>query len=120
MQERMEQEALEEMRAQRAEREKAELEAKRQEAEKQRKEQEEAKRRRDAEYAKMMAEYKKKEAVEVTDDGKKDETVMLTPTKPLAVPEAVPAQEKAEPTVTVVSDEGLSHSYPKRDFKPEK
>merc|ERR1719199_1827402 len=66
-----------------------------------------------------MAEYKKKEAeketVEVTDDGEKDEKVTVSATEKLAVP----AEKKAEPMVTVTSDEGMSHSYPKRDFKPE-
>merc|ERR1719155_35250 len=60
-----------------------------------------------------MAEYKK-EKVQVTDDGAKDETVEVSATKPLAVPAA-----PAEPMVTVTSDEGMEHSYPKRDFKPE-
>merc|ERR1719313_3120174 len=110
MQERMQEEALKELRAQRMERA---AEAKRQE-------EDAAKRRRDAEYAKMMAEYKKQEAVQVTDDGKKEETVMVTPSKPLAVPSAAPVAAKEEPMVTVTSDEGLSHSYPKRDFTPEK
>merc|ERR1719240_1172381 len=109
----MQEEALKELRAQRMEREKRAAEAKRQE-------EEAAKRRRDAEYAKMMAEYKKQEAVQVTDDGKKEETVMVTPSKPLAVPSAAPVAAKEEPMVTVTSDEGLSHSYPKRDFTPEK
>merc|ERR1719201_619885 len=41
-----------------------------------------------------------------------DETVEVSSTKPLEVP-------SAEPMVTVTSDEGMEHSYPKRDFKPE-
>merc|ERR1719359_2829113 len=53
----------------------------------------------------MMAEYAAKEQVEtVTDDGAKKETVMVTPTAPL---------------ITVTSEEGLTHSYPQRSFKPE-
>merc|ERR1719252_225044 len=59
------------------------------------------------EYQKAKEE-KKVEKVQVTDDGAKDETVEVSPTKPLD-----------EPKVTVTSEEGMTHSYPKRDFKPE-
>ena len=45
-----------------------------------------------------------KEAVTVTDDGAKKETVMVTPTAPL---------------ITVAGDAGMTHSYPQRTFKPE-
>jgi hypothetical protein len=114
-QERAEHEALQEMRAERIERQRQEAEAKRKQEELRAKEAAEAKRNREAEYAKMMAEYQKKETVEVTDDGEKDEKVEVSATKPLAVPTA----PKAEPMVTVTSDEGLTHSYPQRDFKPE-
>merc|ERR1719247_3028056 len=110
MQERMEKEALAEVRAQREAKAKAAAEAKREEEALRAKEAEDAKLRREAEYKKMMAEYKK-EKVQVTDDGAKDETVEVSETKPLEVP--------AAPVVTVTSDEGMSHSYPKRDFKPE-
>merc|ERR1719331_572366 len=110
MQERMEQEALAEIRAQREAKAKAEAEAQRKAAELK---EQEAKLRREEEYKKMMAEYKK-EKVQVTDDGAKEETVEVSATKPLAVPAA-----PAEPMVTVTSDEGMEHSYPKRDFKPE-
>merc|ERR1719191_2618370 len=113
MQERMEKEALEEIRAQREEKAKAAALAQRKEAERVAKEAEDAKLRREAEYKKMMEEYQK-EKVQVTDDGEKDETIEVSSTKPLGVPAA-----PAEPVVTVTSDEGLSHSYPKRDFKPE-
>merc|ERR1719387_7835 len=60
----------------------------------------------------MMAEYQKKETVKVVDDGKKEETVEVTATKPLTVP-------TEKPMVTVTSNEGIEHSYPKRDFTPE-
>jgi hypothetical protein len=119
MQERMEKEALEEIKAQRLAKAKAEAEAKRKEELRAAKEAEDAKLRREAEYKAMMAEYEKakeekKETVHVTDDGKKDETVEVSPTKPLAVP-------SVEPMVTVTSsDEAMTHSYPKRDFTPEK
>merc|ERR1719352_601705 len=106
----MEKEALAEVRVQREAKAKAAAEAKREEEALRAKEAEEAKLRREAEYKKMMAEYKK-EKVQVTDDGAKDETVEVSETKPLEVP--------AAPVVTVTSDEGMSHSYPKRDFKPE-
>merc|ERR1719191_2273442 len=110
----MEKEALEEIRAQRAAKAKAEAIAQRKEAELRAKEAEDANKRREAEYKKMMEEYqkakeeKKVEKVQVTDDGAKDETVEVSPTKPLD-----------EPKVTVTSEEGMTHSYPKRDFKPE-
>merc|ERR1719353_2556364 len=59
----------------------------------------EAELRRKEEYAKMMAEYKEKETLKVVTDA---------------------AAPLAEPMVTVTSEEkGMSHSYPKRDFKPE-
>merc|ERR1719352_375409 len=65
----------------------------------------EAKARRDAEFAQAMAEIASaKEAVTVTDDGAKKETVMVTPTAPL---------------ITVAGDAGMTHSYPQRTFKPE-
>merc|ERR1719258_1024692 len=60
-----------------------------------------------------MKEYQLKEKVTVTDDGAKEETVTVSPSKPLAAPKT------EEPLVTVTSDEGLTHSYPQRSFKPE-
>merc|ERR1719181_1489999 len=50
----------------------------------------------------MMAQYK--EAVTVTDDGEKKETIMVPPSAPM---------------ITVTNDEGMTHSYPQRSFKPE-
>merc|ERR1719281_1346704 len=77
--------------------------------ERERKQAEEARLRREAEYAKMMAEYQRKE----TDKA-----------EPLQIPpmdlDLVMEEKEEKPMVTVTSDEGLSHSYPQRDFKPEK
>merc|ERR1719331_1919641 len=118
LQARMEQEALQSVRAQRLAKQKAEAEAKRAEAELRAKEAEAAKERREVEYKEMMSEYEKKEIVHVTDDGAEwyEAASEVSKTEPLAVP-AVPAV--AEPVVTVTTDEGMAHSYPKRDFKPE-
>merc|ERR1719271_1026797 len=94
-QERREREALEELRAEKLARERAAQKAAAAEA----------KARRDAEFAQAMAEIASaKEAVTVTDDGAKKETVMVTPTAPL---------------ITVAGDAGMTHSYPQRTFKPE-
>merc|ERR1719261_1982144 len=60
--------------------------------------------REEEEAEEMRRQYAAMEKVTVTDDGAKKETVMVTPTAPM---------------ITVTSDEGLSHSYPQRSFKPE-
>merc|ERR1719171_976431 len=59
---------------------------------------EDAKMFREAEYAEMMGKYT------VANDAEKKEAVMDTPTAPL---------------ITVTNDEGMTHSYPQRSFKPE-
>merc|ERR1719240_2175640 len=120
MQARMEQEALQEIRAERLAKQKAEAEAKRKEAELRAKEAADAKERRAVEYKEMMSEYEKKEIVHVTDDGAEwYETVAVSKTQPLAVPAEAPVEAAADAVVTVTTDEGMTHSYPKRDFKPE-
>merc|ERR1719181_464785 len=60
--------------------------------------------REEEEAEEMRRQYAAMEQVTVTDDGAKKETVMVTPTAPM---------------ITVTSEEGLSHSYPQRSFKPE-
>jgi ATPase subunit of ABC transporter with duplicated ATPase domains len=60
--------------------------------------------RAEEEAEEMRRQYAAMEQVTVTDDGAKKETVMVTPTAPM---------------ITVTSEEGLSHSYPQRSFKPE-
>merc|ERR1719262_503631 len=52
----------------------------------------------------IMAKYSAMEAVTVTNDGEKKETVMVTPSAPL---------------ITVTGEAGMTHSYPQRTFKPE-
>merc|ERR1719487_2205377 len=52
----------------------------------------------------MVSKYAAMDAVTVTNDGEKKDTVMVTPSAPL---------------ITVTGEAGMTHSYPLRTFKPE-